>query len=158
MSYSPKWLRFLAWHAEEWLDSQVVPSYLYDEFEHLSPSRICSCGSRTQADDEPPGHGGVFESKLPTSVVKLDFLRAYSALPMWWRGRTEAWLLLQGISEQAQHDAGDYGFAAWHRSRLKEEIGQQKSPAAAIGLLRGDSVWDVMSRYLSGRDLPASSA
>jgi hypothetical protein len=150
VTYTARWLRFLLWHAEEWLNRPSVPGYLHDEFEHLKPGRQCSCGSRSQADDAPAGHSGVFESKLPTSTTRLDVMRAYDALPLVSRERTVVWLLLQGISEQEQWDAGPHGFLVWHRRRIQRETGTQKSPAGAIGLLRGESVWDAMARYLGG--------
>jgi hypothetical protein len=148
--YRPRWLRFVLTHAEEVSDSGMIPAHLYQEFEHLPSGRICTC-DRVQLAAETAQHAGTFESRMP-GASWLDIKRAYSALPMGSQGRTTVWLLLQGVSEQAQYDMGLHGFLVRHRERIKQESGQQKSPDPQVED-RG-SPWEQMARYLNGDDPP----
>lgn len=149
MPYRARWLRFLLGHWEEMRDDGTVPSALRDEYEHLGPGRLCSCGSRTQVDDDPPSHSGGYESTMP-SATYLDIQVAYGQLPMGSRGRTEVWLLMRGVSEQSQYDMSEAERLAWHRQRIREETarpGYKKSPQS-VGT--GGSVWEQLARSLNG--------
>ncbi len=149
MSYRARWIRFIFGHWEEIGADGTIPSSLRDEFDHLKSGRLCSCGTSQQAETQLHEHGGAYESKMP-SATYLDLVCAYDALPISSRGRTEAWLLQHGVSEQRQYEMTPSEWMAHHRNRIRVETsrpGYKESPHRIPG---GGSVWEQMARFLNG--------
>lgn len=173
--YSAHLLHFAALHWEE-LDSRRDD--VSHEYSLLSEAELCLCGTKWELGGEPAGSGPRNPSGRTPNSLRLDFLTAYSALPMRWKSRTEVFLLTHGCwpdkitylrqrcdpcRAKGLFECEHSKFWACHRRRITIETAALTTSRYSLAsgasstqtphrpqdaLPERGSVWEYMARYL----------
>lgn len=144
--YSAKMLHFAAVH---WPELESRKEDIRREYALLGEGEICLCGTKWAIGGDSARGGPRNTGDMDISSMRLDFERAYQALPMPWEGRTKVYLMIRlGYTEQQVANMLRTGeFLARHRRRIAlESFGQPARPQDAIR--ETESAWVYMARFL----------